>query len=77
MHNIGLFISWMDINFTLLLGLKEKVHIIVGGVSGTGKDGTISEHYGVLKEIIKLEWPIAPFMKLVLFYCDWFDTLNT
>lgn len=66
----------MDINFTLLLGLKEKVHIIVGGVSGTGKDGTISEHYGVLKEIIKLKWPMQPCMKLVLYYCDWFYTSN-
>lgn len=64
----------MDIN--LLLGLKEKVHIIVGGVSGTGKDGTISEHYGVLKEIIKLKWPMQPCMKLVLYYCDWFYTSN-
>ncbi|KAL3358674.1 hypothetical protein AABB24_015666 [Solanum stoloniferum] len=43
-------------------------------VSGTGQNGSISEYYGVLKEIIELEWPMAPFMKLVLFYCDWFDT---
>ncbi|KAL3361326.1 hypothetical protein AABB24_014301, partial [Solanum stoloniferum] len=43
-------------------------------VSGTGQDGTINEYYGVLKEIIELEWPMAPFMKLVLFYFDWFDT---
>uniref|UniRef100_A0A3Q7I2H8 DUF4216 domain-containing protein n=1 Tax=Solanum lycopersicum TaxID=4081 RepID=A0A3Q7I2H8_SOLLC len=25
-------------------------------------------------EIIELEWPITSSMKLVLFYCDWFDT---
>lgn len=43
-------------------------------VSGNGQDGTISKYYDVFKEIIELEWPITSSMKLVLFYCDWFDT---
>lgn len=42
-------------------------------VSGTGQDGTTSEYYGVLEEIIELEWLMTSCMKLVLFYCDWFD----
>ncbi|KAM3382277.1 hypothetical protein P3S68_007850 [Capsicum galapagoense] len=42
-------------------------------VTGVGQDGITSEYYGVLKEIIKFEWPMTSFMKLVLFYCDWFD----
>ncbi|KAM3238413.1 hypothetical protein P3L10_013444 [Capsicum annuum] len=31
-------------------------------VSGIGQDGITSEYYGVLKEIIKLEWPMTSFM---------------
>ncbi|KAK6793647.1 hypothetical protein RDI58_007100 [Solanum bulbocastanum] len=33
-------------------------------VSGTRQDGTISEYYGVLKEIIELEWPMTSCMNL-------------
>lgn len=41
-------------------------------VSGIGHDGTTNEYYGVIKEILKLEWTRTT-QKLVLFYCDWFD----
>ncbi|PHT42742.1 hypothetical protein CQW23_16767 [Capsicum baccatum] len=42
-------------------------------VSGIGQDDITSEYYGFLKEIIEFEWPMTLFIKLVLFYCDWFD----
>lgn len=45
-------------------------------VSGTGQDGTTSEYYDVLKEIIELEWPMTSCMKSVLFYCNWFDPIK-
>lgn len=45
-------------------------------VSGTGHDGTSSDYYGVLIEILELEWPSQATKKLVLFYCDWFDPSN-
>lgn len=45
-------------------------------MSGVGQDGITSEYYGILKEIIKFEWPMTSFIKLFLFYCDWFDPLK-
>ncbi|PHT46235.1 hypothetical protein CQW23_15393 [Capsicum baccatum] len=42
-------------------------------VTGVGQDDITSEYYSILKEIIEFEWPMTSFMKLVLFYCDWFD----
>ncbi|KAF3685583.1 putative extensin-like [Capsicum annuum] len=42
-------------------------------VTGVGQDGITSEYYSVLKEIIEFEWSMTSFMKLVLFYCNWFD----
>jgi len=45
-------------------------------VSGIGHDETTNDYYGVLKEILELEWPSQESKKLVLFYCDWFDPSN-
>jgi len=43
-------------------------------VSGIGQDENSSDYYGVINEILELEWPRQPIKKLVLFNCEWFDT---
>ncbi|PHU04605.1 hypothetical protein BC332_25427 [Capsicum chinense] len=53
--------------------LQEKVHNSGVCVTNIGQDGITSEYYGDLREIIKFEWPMTSFMKLVLFYYNWFD----
>ena len=46
-------------------------------VTGTGEGEFENEYYGILREIIEVEYPGEPFKKCVLFNCDWFDpTLN-
>ena len=44
------------------------------GVSVWGTNGQLeSDFYGILTDIIQLEYTGIPPMKLVLFKCDWFD----
>ena len=44
------------------------------GVHVRGTDGQLeSDFYGMLSDIIQLEYTGIPLMKLVLFKCDWFD----
>ncbi|RDY10319.1 hypothetical protein CR513_05189, partial [Mucuna pruriens] len=45
-------------------------------VSGIGHDEASNDYYGVLVEILELEWPSQAPKKLVLFYCNWFDPSN-
>ena len=46
-------------------------------VTGIGEGEFENEYYGILREIIELEYPGVPLKKCVLFNCDWFDpTLN-
>ena len=44
------------------------------GVHVWGIDGQLEcNFYGMLSDIIQLEYTGIPLMKLVLFKCDWFD----
>ena len=44
-------------------------------VKGVGQDANESDYYGILKEVVEIEYPGEPKKKVVLFYCDWFDPL--
>ena len=44
------------------------------GVHVRGTDGQLeSDFYGMLSDIIQLEYTSIPLMKLILLKCDWFD----
>lgn len=44
---------------------------------GTGEGEFASDYYGVLKEVMGLEYPGLPIKKCVLFNCRWFaPTIN-
>jgi hypothetical protein len=43
------------------------------GVKGGSNGGAESDYYGVLKEVIQLEFFGEPTKMVVLFYCDWFS----
>ena len=55
-------------------GEGKKTYNCGVSVTGIRQNETSSNYYGVLKEILELEWPRLPIKKSVLFYCDWFDT---
>jgi len=42
-------------------------------VKGGTNEGAESDYYGVLKEVIQLEYFGEPTKRVVLFYCDWFS----
>jgi hypothetical protein len=47
------------------------------GVCGTGEGDVQNDYYGVLKDIIEIEYVGEPVKRCVLFSCEWFDpTLN-
>ena len=43
-------------------------------VKGVGNGTLDSDYYGIVKEIIEVEFPQIPIQKTVLFKCDWFDS---
>lgn len=43
-------------------------------IKGTNYGDTSTNFYGVLFEILELEYPALPIKRVVLFRCDWFDT---
>jgi len=43
-------------------------------VTGTGEGDFENEYYGILKEVIEIEYPGEPLKRCVLFNCEWFDT---
>ena len=55
-------------------GEGKKTYNCGVSVTGIRQNETSSNYYGVLKEILELEWPRLPIKKSVLFYCDWYDT---
>jgi hypothetical protein len=42
-------------------------------VKGGKHDNNGVDYYGVLKEVLKLQFPGYPVISVVLFKCDWFD----
>ena len=54
---------------------KPGLTTINSGVCVTSYDETINAimYYGVIKDIIKIEWEGSMKLELVLFYCRWFD----
>ena len=42
-------------------------------VTGTGEGEFENEYYGILREVIEIEYPGEPLKKCVLLNCDWFD----
>ncbi|GKA45294.1 hypothetical protein Tco_0738090 [Tanacetum coccineum] len=45
-------------------------------IKGTNYGDMSTNFYGVLSEIVKLEYPALPIRRVVLFRCDWFDTTS-
>lgn len=55
-------------------GMNSSNH----GVHVSGTNGELEyDFYGILIDIIQLEYTGFPTMKLVLFKCDWFDNTLT
>jgi len=47
------------------------------GVYRTGEGNIENDYYGILKDIIEIEYVGQPIKRCVLFSCEWFDaTLN-
>ena len=42
-------------------------------IKGSNYSITESDYYGILTEIVELEYPALPMKRTVLFKCDWFD----
>ena len=40
---------------------------------GTGEGGIENDFYGILKDVVEIEYPGEPIKKCVLFSCHWFD----
>ena len=45
--------------------------VLVKGTTLGAVDGV--DYYGVLKEVLRVEYPGEPIKRCVLFRCDWFD----
>ena len=54
---------------------RPALTTINSGVCVTSYDetGNALEYYGVIEDIIKIEWEGSMKLELVLFYCRWFD----
>jgi len=74
----GQHIELIHSNSTKKLAALGREHIICGvGVCGTGEGNIENDYYGVLKDIVQLEYVGEPLKRCVLFSCEWFDpTLN-
>ena len=42
-------------------------------VKGSGEGGFEDDYYGILQEVIRVEYLGEPFKQCTLFSCDWFD----
>ncbi|KAJ9173753.1 hypothetical protein P3X46_016860 [Hevea brasiliensis] len=42
-------------------------------IRGSTYGDTTDDYYGLLKEVIQLEYPALPIKRVVLFKCEWFD----
>ena len=63
--------------YTETHSLRKKTYNFGVGVCGTGEGDIENDYYGVLKDIIELEYVGEPFKRCVLFSCKRFDpTLN-
>jgi len=72
----GRHLELMDSNSTSRSAGKKTYNCSVG-VCGTWNGDIKNNYYGVLKDIVEIEYVGEPLKRCVLFSCEWFDpTLN-
>ena len=66
----------MGTDFTQILGLKEKKTYNAGvSVKGNAHDEDGVEYYGILHEIVEVQYPGMNERNVILFSCEWFDPI--
>ena len=55
--------------------VEKKTYNCGVDVRGVGKGDIENDYYGVLKDIVQIEYVDAPLKQRMLLSCEWFDTI--